>query len=157
MSGLELSERTCVVTGADSVVGRAIAATLASAGATVYDADASEAADVEGLARDLLAREGGIDFLVYGADARSEEDADVRASCLLAEALVSGLSQNQGQVVLVSSMGALTASTAPTALSSRLRRAVHPHGVPVVNVYAPGRLRQPEYVASVVLGALTAG
>jgi NAD(P)-dependent dehydrogenase (short-subunit alcohol dehydrogenase family) len=154
MTDSELSERTCVVTGAGSMVGRAIAATLASAGATVYDADPSDAAEVESLARDLLAHEGGIDFLVHGAGTASPQDADVRAACLLAEALVPGLSQNRGQVVVVSSMGALTASAARTALSNSLRRAVHPHGVPVVNVYAPARLQQPEDVASLVLGAL---
>jgi NAD(P)-dependent dehydrogenase (short-subunit alcohol dehydrogenase family) len=155
MSGSMLQERTCVITGADSVVGRAIAASLASAGATVYEADPNGAADVDGLVRDLLAREGGIDFLVHGGGG-SQQEADVRAACLLAEALAPGLSRSRGQVVLVSSMNALTATTAPTALSNSLRRAVHPHGVPVMNVYAAARLEQPEAVASVVLGALTA-
>jgi NAD(P)-dependent dehydrogenase (short-subunit alcohol dehydrogenase family) len=149
-----LRERTCVVTNADSVVGRAIATSLASAGATVYEADANGAVDVDGLARDLLAREGGIDFVVHGAATSAPQEAEVRAACQLTQALLPGLLQNRGQVVVVSSMVALTATTAPPALSNSVRRAVNPHGVPVVSVYAPARLARPEDVASVVVGAL---
>jgi NAD(P)-dependent dehydrogenase (short-subunit alcohol dehydrogenase family) len=150
-----LQKRTCVVTGTDSVVGRAIATSLASAGATVYEADPNGAADVDGLARDLLAREEGIDFVVHGAGTGSPRAAEVRAACRLTQALLPGLSRNRGQVVVLSSMVALTATMAPPALSNSLRQAVNPHGVPVVSVYAPARLELPEDVASVVLGALT--
>jgi len=42
-----------------------------------------------------------------------------------------------------------------TASWNSLRRVLSPQGVRVMSVYAPGRLREPEDVASVVLRALT--
>jgi NAD(P)-dependent dehydrogenase (short-subunit alcohol dehydrogenase family) len=155
MSGSELRERTCVVTGADSVMGRAIAAGLASAGATVYEADPNGAEDVEGLVQVLRARNGGLDFLVHSAGTGSEYAAEDRAAYQLTQALLPGLCATGGQVVLVSSMVALTATTALTALWNSLRGPVNPHGVRVVSVYVPAGLQHPEDVASVVVGALT--
>lgn len=146
MSGSELRDRTCVVTGARNGIGRAIAAALASAGATVYEADPAGNVDADGLANDLLEREGGIDLLVHSSG--------VAAADLLTAALLPGLRAKEGQVVLVDSTLALTATTALTALGNRLRRAAGNDGVRVVSVYAPERLREPEDVASVVLGAL---
>jgi NADP-dependent 3-hydroxy acid dehydrogenase YdfG len=153
MSGVELRERTCVVTGADSVMGRAIAVALESAGATVYEADPNGAEDVEGLVRALLARKGGIDFLVHSAGTSSQYAAEDWAAYQLAQALIPGLCAAGGQVVLVGSMLALTATTALTALRNSLRGAADPHGVR--SVYVPARLQQPEDVASVVVRALT--
>ena len=154
MSGSELRERTCVVTGADSVMGKAIAVALASAGATVYEAHPNGAEDAEGLVRALLAREGGIDFLVvHSAGTSSQYAAEDGAAYRLTQALLPGLCPTGGQVVLVSSMVALTATTALTPLWNSLRRAVDPHGIR--SVYVPARLQQPEDVASVVVGALT--
>jgi NADP-dependent 3-hydroxy acid dehydrogenase YdfG len=92
MPNSELQDHTCVVTGASSGIGRAIAIALASGGATVcavarrrdeleatanaangagrfalYQADLLSDDEVNGLTRALLTREGGIDVLVHGA------------------------------------------------------------------------------------------
>ena len=91
MSALGLHGKTCVVTGASSGIGRAIAVALASAGATVcaigrrrdaleetaqagdparfaiYVADLVEDDEVVGLAAELAARPGGLDVLVHSA------------------------------------------------------------------------------------------
>jgi len=96
MSSSELADRTCVVTGASSGIGRAIAIALASAGAHVcavarrrseleataeradgpgrfslHVADLVVDDEVAELARALLAREGGVDVLVHSAGAHS--------------------------------------------------------------------------------------
>jgi NAD(P)-dependent dehydrogenase (short-subunit alcohol dehydrogenase family) len=152
MTSSELQDRTCVVTGAGSGIGRAIAEALTSAGATVCEADPTEVDDVEGLARDLLTREGGVDVLVHSAGASYA--AQVRGAYLLTQALLPGLRAKDGQVVFINSTVALTATTALTALWNSLRRVVNPQGVRMVSVYAPERLGQPEEVATVVLGAL---
>jgi hypothetical protein len=146
MTASGLRECTCIVTGAGSGIGRAIAAALESAGATVYEADPAGAVDADGLANDLLEREEGVDLLVHSSG--------VGAADLLTAALLPGLRAKKGKVVLVHSTLALTATTALTALGNRLRRAAGKHGVRVVSVYTPERLRQPEDVASVVLDAL---
>jgi len=145
MTGLELRARTCVVAGAGSGAGRAIAVALESAGATVYEA----ADDVEGLARDVIAREGGIDFLVHSSA------AEVQAAHQVTQAFIPGLCANRGQVVFVSSTAELTATTARTVLWNSLRRAVSPHGLRSLSVYASAATQRPEDVASAVLGALT--
>lgn len=92
MSGFELADRTCVVTGASSGIGRAIAISLASAGANVcavarrrneleataerakgpgrfslHVADLVADDQVARLAEDLLARDSGVDVLVHSA------------------------------------------------------------------------------------------
>jgi NADP-dependent 3-hydroxy acid dehydrogenase YdfG len=89
---LALEGHTCVVTGASSGIGRAIAATLASAGATVcavarrkhelnaaaceangagrfevYEVDLAADGQVARLAEALRARQGGVDVLVHSA------------------------------------------------------------------------------------------
>ena len=89
---LHLQGQTCVVTGASSGIGRAIAIKLASADATVcavarrrdelevtagqangagrfalYEADLARDDELEGLASDLLAREEGVNVLVHCA------------------------------------------------------------------------------------------
>jgi short-subunit dehydrogenase len=88
----ELQDRTCVVTGASSGIGRAIAVALAAAGGTVcavarrreeleatanrangterfalYEADLVVDEEQERLANALLARAGGVDVLVHSA------------------------------------------------------------------------------------------
>lgn len=93
---LELEHQTCVVTGASSGIGRAIAVALASAGATVcavarrrhelevtasqangagqfalYEADLVRDEELERLAGELLAREAGVNVLVHCAGAIS--------------------------------------------------------------------------------------
>jgi NADP-dependent 3-hydroxy acid dehydrogenase YdfG len=92
MRSSDLQDHTCVVTGASSGIGRAIAIALASAGASVcavarrideleltsrrangagqfalYEADLAGDRDVQGLSKSLLAREGDIDVLVHSA------------------------------------------------------------------------------------------
>jgi NADP-dependent 3-hydroxy acid dehydrogenase YdfG len=92
MPRAELRGQNCVVTGASSGIGQAIAVALASAGATVcavarrrhaleetasrangagefvlYETDLSREDDIEDLGRALLARGGGVDVLVHGA------------------------------------------------------------------------------------------
>jgi NADP-dependent 3-hydroxy acid dehydrogenase YdfG len=92
MTSSELAGRTCVVTGASSGIGRAIAVTLAAAGATVcavarrrdrleetarlvtgpgraesYVADLADDAELSSLIAQLTAREGGLDVLVHSA------------------------------------------------------------------------------------------
>ena len=144
MSRSDLRKRTCVVAGGGNGTAKAIAVALESAGATVYEA----ADDAEGLARDVLAREGGIDFLVHS------NAAEVQAAHQVTEAFIPGLCANKGQVVFVSSTIELTATTARTVLWNSLRRAVSPHGLRSVSVYASAGMQRPEDVASAVLGAL---
>ena len=92
MSGSELAGKSCVVTGASSGIGRAIAVALASAGATVcavarradeleatgrqaggaghfvpYPTDLTNDEALSELVRGLLARDGGLDVLVHCA------------------------------------------------------------------------------------------
>jgi len=92
MSGTELEGQTCVVTGASSGIGRAIAVSLAGAGATVcavgrrraaleitavgvngigsmelYEADLVNDDALERLAKGVLAGRDGIDILVHSA------------------------------------------------------------------------------------------
>jgi NADP-dependent 3-hydroxy acid dehydrogenase YdfG len=101
MSSSELQDRTCVVTGASSGIGRAIAIALASAGATVcavarrrdelevtatrangsgrfalYEADLSDHEEPERLAKALRSREGGIDVLIHSAGTISIGDLE---------------------------------------------------------------------------------
>jgi NADP-dependent 3-hydroxy acid dehydrogenase YdfG len=101
MRNSELEGRTCVVTGASSGIGRAIAVALSSAGATVcavarrrgelevtanrangagcfalYEADLVADDELEGLSEALLAREGGLDILVHGAGTISLGDLE---------------------------------------------------------------------------------
>jgi NAD(P)-dependent dehydrogenase (short-subunit alcohol dehydrogenase family) len=151
MTGSELRERTFVVAGGGGGTGRAIAVALQSAGATVYEA----ADDVEGLARDVIAREGGIDFLVHSAGMSAQNAAEIQAAHQVTEAFLPGLCANEGQVVFVSSTVELTATTARTVLWNSLRRAVNPRGLRSLSVYASAAMQRPEDVASAVLGALT--
>ncbi len=99
--GSDLQDRTCVVTGASSGIGRAIAVALASAGATVcavarrmdelkvtanssngagrfvlYRADLVGDNELERLSEALLAREGGVDVLVHSAGTISIGDLE---------------------------------------------------------------------------------
>jgi NADP-dependent 3-hydroxy acid dehydrogenase YdfG len=92
MTSSQLRDHTCIVTGASSGIGRAIAVALASAGATVcaiarrmyeleatanlangegrfalYEADLVVDEQVTRLAQALLARGGGVDVLVHSA------------------------------------------------------------------------------------------
>jgi NADP-dependent 3-hydroxy acid dehydrogenase YdfG len=150
MSRSDLRRRTCVVAGAGNGTAKAIAVALESAGATVYEA----ADDVEGLARDVIAREGGIDFLVHSAGTSVQNAAEIQAAHELTQAFIPGLCANKGQVVFVSSTAELTATTSRTVLWNSLRRAVNPHGVRSVSVYAAAGMQRPEDVASAVLGAL---
>jgi NADP-dependent 3-hydroxy acid dehydrogenase YdfG len=101
ITGSALEGRTCVVTGASSGIGRAIAVALASAGANVYavarrrleleatasrtngagrfelyEADLVVDRQVAGLAEALRAREGGVDVLVHGAGTISLGDLE---------------------------------------------------------------------------------
>ena len=101
ISSSALGDRSCVVTGASSGIGRAIAVALASAGATVcavarrrveleatasrtngagrvalYEADLVVDEQVAGLAEVLGAREGGVDVLVHSAGTISLGDLE---------------------------------------------------------------------------------
>jgi short-subunit dehydrogenase len=101
MSNPELQDRTCVVTGASSGIGRAIAIALASAGASVcavarrrdelkvtasrangtgrfgfYEADLIADGDLERLAKAVLSHEGGVDVLVHSAGTISIGDLE---------------------------------------------------------------------------------
>lgn len=101
MTGAQLLGRTCVVTGASSGIGRAIALALAAAGASVwvvgrrreeldatasradgsghvvaYDADLTDHRDLDALAETLLAGEGGVDVLVHSAGTISLGDVE---------------------------------------------------------------------------------
>lgn len=101
MHSSELQDRTCVVTGASSGIGRAIAVALASAGATVcavarrrdelqatadrangagrfvlHEADLVVDEQLAGLTRALVAREEGVDVLVHSAGTISLGDLE---------------------------------------------------------------------------------
>jgi NADP-dependent 3-hydroxy acid dehydrogenase YdfG len=101
MSSLDLHDQTCVVTGASSGIGRAIAVALASAGATVcavarrgdelqatadrsngaghfalYETDLVVDEQLAALTRALLAREDGVDVLVHSAGTISLGDVE---------------------------------------------------------------------------------
>jgi NADP-dependent 3-hydroxy acid dehydrogenase YdfG len=101
MSSSQLHDHNCVVTGASSGIGRAIAVALASAGATVcavarrrdelqatadrangagrfslYKADLVVDEQLAALTRALLAREDGVDVLVHSAGAISLGDLE---------------------------------------------------------------------------------
>jgi short-subunit dehydrogenase len=101
VTGSELRGRTCVVTGASSGIGRAIALALASAGATVcavarrrhelevtvdrsngvgrfvlYTADLIDDDELEQLSKALLEREAGVDVLVHSAGTISIGDCE---------------------------------------------------------------------------------
>src|SRR5262245_34390695 len=191
MSGSRLRGRNCVVTGASSGIGRAIAIALASADATVcavarrrheleatarsangagefvlYDRDLTRDEDLEQLARDLLAREGGVDVLVHSAGTWSHGDfatasirdldrlyaTNVRAPFLLTQALLPSLRERKGQVVFINSTAGLTARAgvaqyastkhALKAIADGLREEVNPEGIRVISVY-PGRTASP--------------
>jgi NADP-dependent 3-hydroxy acid dehydrogenase YdfG len=100
-NGSTLEGRTCVVTGASSGIGRAIAVALASAKATVcavarrrrglegtagratgagrvepYEADLVVDEQIAGLAETVQAREGGVDVLVHSAGTISLGDLE---------------------------------------------------------------------------------
>jgi NADP-dependent 3-hydroxy acid dehydrogenase YdfG len=110
---------------------------------------------------------------------------NVRAPYLLTQALLPALRANRGQIVFINSTAALAARAnvaqyaatkhALKAIADSLREELNPHGVRVASVYpgrtatplqakihviegkpyAPGRLMQPEDVATVVVNALT--
>jgi NADP-dependent 3-hydroxy acid dehydrogenase YdfG len=110
---------------------------------------------------------------------------NVRAPYLLTQALLPALRANRGQIVFINSTAALAARAnvaqyaatkhALKAIADSLREEINPYGVRVASVYpgrtatplqakihaiegkpyAPGRLMQPEDVATVVVNALT--